>query len=184
MRRLHPRLGWNTPHVEARAALLREAYMRRVLDPGPNRQLVLASANTATAPKHREPLAAIVTSNRKSHVTSLLLDYSLDGRAAFLNEVAYSDFVACPRGNGLDTHRLWEAIYLGSIPIVFRRHIPVKGIDIKLPMLVIDDWKCIIDETFLRSSLDRIRSKKYDYSLVSLDYWVNEILSSSTLKNP
>ena len=26
--------------------------------------------------------------------------------------------VAAPRGNGLDTHRLWEALYLGCVPIV------------------------------------------------------------------
>ena len=27
-------------------------------------------------------------------------------------------FVACPRGNGIDTHRLWETIYRGSIPVL------------------------------------------------------------------
>lgn len=27
-------------------------------------------------------------------------------------------FIACPRGNGVDTHRFWEALYRGSIPIV------------------------------------------------------------------
>lgn len=27
-------------------------------------------------------------------------------------------FIACPRGNGIDTHRLWETLYRGSIPIV------------------------------------------------------------------
>lgn len=27
-------------------------------------------------------------------------------------------YILCPRGNGLDTHRFWEALYRGSIPIV------------------------------------------------------------------
>ncbi len=27
-------------------------------------------------------------------------------------------FVACPRGNGVDTHRVWETLYRGSVPIV------------------------------------------------------------------
>ena len=27
-------------------------------------------------------------------------------------------FTICPRGNGIDTHRIWEAIYLGSIPVI------------------------------------------------------------------
>ena len=29
-----------------------------------------------------------------------------------------SNFVLCPEGNGIDTHRVWEALYSGSIPIV------------------------------------------------------------------
>lgn len=28
-------------------------------------------------------------------------------------------FVFCPRGNGIDTHRFWESLYRGSIPVVF-----------------------------------------------------------------
>ena len=27
-------------------------------------------------------------------------------------------FVFCPEGNGPDTHRLWETLYLGKVPIV------------------------------------------------------------------
>jgi len=29
-------------------------------------------------------------------------------------------YVLCPRGNGIDTHRFWETLYRGSIPIVFK----------------------------------------------------------------
>ena len=27
-------------------------------------------------------------------------------------------FIACPRGNGIDTHRFWETLYRGSLPVV------------------------------------------------------------------
>ena len=27
-------------------------------------------------------------------------------------------FVICPEGNGIDTHRMWEALYLRTIPII------------------------------------------------------------------
>jgi hypothetical protein len=27
-------------------------------------------------------------------------------------------YVICPRGNGIDTHRVWEALYLGVVPVV------------------------------------------------------------------
>ena len=36
----------------------------------------------------------------------------------FLEEAAHSKFVLSPRGNGWDCHRTWEALYIGSIPIV------------------------------------------------------------------
>lgn len=32
--------------------------------------------------------------------------------------MAAHDYVASPRGNGLDCHRFWESLYLGAIPIV------------------------------------------------------------------
>ena len=36
----------------------------------------------------------------------------------YLNSVGSSTFCICPRGNGIDTHRLWECLYVKTIPIV------------------------------------------------------------------
>jgi hypothetical protein len=50
-----------------------------------------------------------------------------------------SMFVACPRGNGLDTHRFWESLYLGAIPIVVKKDaIPAFQFG---PHLAIKDWQ-------------------------------------------
>ena len=32
-------------------------------------------------------------------------------------------YVVCPEGNGIDTHRLWEALYLRTIPIMQKNKI-------------------------------------------------------------
>lgn len=46
--------------------------------------------------------------------------------ANFMSPRNYSElarsykYVLCPRGNGIDTHRFWETLYRGSIPIVER----------------------------------------------------------------
>uniref|UniRef100_A0A6C0H793 Exostosin GT47 domain-containing protein n=1 Tax=viral metagenome TaxID=1070528 RepID=A0A6C0H793_9ZZZZ len=37
----------------------------------------------------------------------------------YLRELAQHKFCLCLRGNGLDTHRFWESLYLGVIPVVF-----------------------------------------------------------------
>lgn len=41
------------------------------------------------------------------------LDYNM-----YLYELSRHYFCLCPRGNGMDTHRFWEALYLGVIPVV------------------------------------------------------------------
>ena len=35
----------------------------------------------------------------------------------YLKELAQHRFCLCIRGNGEDTHRLWESIYVGSVPV-------------------------------------------------------------------
>jgi hypothetical protein len=36
----------------------------------------------------------------------------------YLRELANNRFCLCIRGNGIDTHRLWESLYLGVIPVI------------------------------------------------------------------
>ena len=48
-------------------------------------------------------------------------------------------FAISPHGHGLDTHRTWESLALGNIPIVKRSSIDAlyEG----LPVVVVDDWR-------------------------------------------
>jgi hypothetical protein len=46
--------------------------------------------------------------------------------------------VACPRGNGVDTHRIWESLYLGAVPVITKYdYLPVFE---KWPIHVINSW--------------------------------------------
>lgn len=58
-------------------------------------------------------------------------------------------FVACPRGNGLDTHRIWETLYLGAVPIVLEQeYFPaLRG----WPIWVVESWSdcASLDREFL-----------------------------------
>lgn len=60
-------------------------------------------------------------------------------------------FMLCPRGNGIDTHRLWECLYSGVIPIV-ERQITHKNLD-ALPIVFVDSFK-EINEKFLLEHLN------------------------------
>jgi hypothetical protein len=90
----------------------------------------------------------------------------------FLSEVAQSSFVASPRGNGLDTHRLWESLYLGSIPIVKTSSLDClyEG----LPVLIVSDWGEVTEDK-LKDVKRQFETKSWDLDKLYIDYWVNQI---------
>jgi len=51
-------------------------------------------------------------------------------------------FCICPEGNGHDTHRLWEAFYVKTVPILLRSKFSENiQITTKLPMILLDSWE-------------------------------------------
>lgn len=49
-------------------------------------------------------------------------------------------FVACPRGNGLDTHRFWETLYRNSAPVVIGSDWSNTLRTYGVPMVELQDW--------------------------------------------
>jgi hypothetical protein len=48
-------------------------------------------------------------------------------------------FIISPPGAGPDCHRHWEALYLGSVPIVLRSR-AVEDVLVGMPCVVVDSW--------------------------------------------
>ena len=72
-----------------------------------------------------------------------------------------------PLGNGVDCGRVWQAIYLGSIPII-PRHLNINFY-LDLPILVYDDLSDITED-FLIDQYDKIlNTSSLDKSTMS--YW-------------
>jgi len=99
----------------------------------------------------------------------------------YRKKVIDSTFVMCPPGNGTETHRMWEALFLGSIPIV-KNHITYKNIQ-DLPVFFVDDFKEVSEDSlnkFLKSL-----TKKPDLNLdkLSILYWHQEIQNKSIQTN-
>jgi hypothetical protein len=63
----------------------------------------------------------------------------------YFKEIRSHPFVLCPRGNGYDTHRFWEALYLGAIPIV-RENPVVLAFKDTLPICIVKNWFDITEE--------------------------------------
>jgi hypothetical protein len=91
-------------------------------------------------------------------------------------------FWLSPRGNGIDCHRTWEALYLDIIPIVWNSSLNTLYDD--LPVLIINDHQQL-NVAFLREQLAEIAKKKlakppvYRYEKLRNAYWRRLILSKS-----
>jgi hypothetical protein len=102
---------------------------------------------------------------------------TFEARANYLKKIAESKFTLCPRGMGIDTHRLWETLYLGSIPVVERSPVHDQWVD--LPILFIDSWDQVTKE-FLESSWTTMIQKTWNLEKLKLSYWKDFIQSTIT----
>jgi hypothetical protein len=78
-------------------------------------------------------------------------------------------YVACPRGNGIDTHRFWEALYRGSVPIVKKDKWSKSLTELDIPFIEVDDWDVVpeaigsFDENFQGFEPQRMESLWINY---------------------
>lgn len=112
----------------------------------------------------------------KPWVTKGKLNFDEAGHLQYLKDIHSHKFCICPRGNGFDSHRMMEALYLGTIPIVKKCIAMEQFYD--FPVLFIDDWNEVTQE-FLHAKYDEITSKEYDLDKLYVSHWFNRISASS-----
>ena len=96
----------------------------------------------------------------------------------FLDEIAQHVYILCPQGIGVDTYRLWETIYLGSIPVVI--DCPLIRELSGLPMLVLKHWSDLGIGMLKEQYEDHFSNKDhFDFSKSNLSYWKERILSAA-----
>ena len=90
----------------------------------------------------------------------------------YMKSLRENSFILCPWGNGIDTHRLWEVLYSGSIPIT-KKH-PTYNYEHKLPILFVNNFEEVTYDT-LKKFLDDFDIRNYDFSVLSIDFWEKKI---------
>jgi hypothetical protein len=89
-------------------------------------------------------------------------------------------FVVSPPGNGLDTHRTWEALYFKCIPIVLKSHMTEFFGSIGIPMWVVESYDELSAQTeqTLGEKYDRLKNY-FENEAIWAKYWIDQILLSS-----
>lgn len=97
---------------------------------------------------------------------------SINGQyfSRYLFNLKVYKYCFCPRGNGIDTHRIWEAMYMGCIPVV-KRHITHDFENSDLPIIFLDEWQ----DFNYQDTHGNFNSK-----LLKMQYWKDRICSHLT----
>lgn len=85
----------------------------------------------------------------------------------YFTDCKSSYFVLCPDGNGIDCHRNWEMLYLGSIPIVEKSNFHSE-IYSNLPVIIVDSFKQI-NQKYLLQMINT--TPIINYEKLKFSYW-------------
>jgi len=77
------------------------------------------------------------------------------------------------RGNGADTHRLWEALYRGAFPVVLSDKWSESLRYLSLPLVYVNEWTPASVESVLEKNLENFDPRNLDS--LWMPYWEKRI---------
>lgn len=93
----------------------------------------------------------------------------------FVTELARHKFCLCPRGNGIDSHRFWESLYLDCIPVIVRADwISAYS---EFPVVLLNSWDELPFVDW-RHAYIRIKSTPHRFEGLSLKHLTDRIVGS------
>jgi len=88
-------------------------------------------------------------------------------------------FVLCPPGNGPDTHRAWEVLMLGRIPII--QQLTINDVYADLPVWVVSEWRKFgqLTEDDFKNKFQEFINKWdiFKFEKLTMKYWRDYIRS-------
>lgn len=131
----------------------------------PKRKLLVAFTPNKIKPFREPALKAL---------TATWITREKMNREGWKNAVQTHFFVVCPPGHGYDTHRVWEVLLAGSIPVV--PSTPMDSMYENLPVLIVGNWS-EVNELFLDNIYQHF-SLRTDFCVdkLFLAYWERLIL--------
>ena len=124
---------------------------------------IYVNFNPDTHPRRREILKKIDGNPLYCHSESKDIE-------GYIEDLRSYQFVLSPRGNGIDCHRTWEALYMGAIPIVESSKLDPLFED--LPVIIIDRFEDLTYE-YLVEAYEKMQKRFFKKDKLSSSYWRN-----------
>ncbi len=128
---------------------------------------IYVNFNKYTNLKERHHLYDLFQNFNWATIDKKILDFN-----EYQDNLKNHKFVLCPWGNGVDTHRIWEALYSGSIPVI-KDHITFKCLK-SLPVIFIDDFKNLNHDYLIDKSKELEPISNGD-EFLNLKYWIKKV---------
>jgi hypothetical protein len=94
----------------------------------------------------------------------------------YFDEILAYKMSICPAGNGIDTHRLWEVLYSGRVPITIKMsNFKIYEMYKKLPIIILDDENKLLDKQFIMNKYEEVTSRENQMELLNIEYWIKKI---------
>jgi hypothetical protein len=137
----------------------------------PREKWLYVNFRPETNPAVRGPVFEMFQSRNEDWVT-FQPPQDRGSNGEFLGAIMEHRFVLCPPGNGVDTHRMWEVLLAGAIPVVLRSQAmtPFES----LPILFVDDYR-EVTQAILQNAWTRIRVLEETPKMMFADYWGEKI---------
>ena len=109
------------------------------------------------------------TAIKQIHNNLLHIELDFMKRTDYWINMSKYAFVLSPCGDGLDCNRTWEALCLGSIPIIRLNGAFIKLFE-DLPVLIVSKWRDITNE-LLEKTMKEFQSRVFNMEKLKLSYW-------------
>jgi len=93
----------------------------------------------------------------------------------YLKELSNHKYCICPEGNGLDSHRFWEALWVESIPITLRNPLTEQIQKLGIPCILLNNWD-ELDVLNLPNYSSFVFDEEY-FKKISFKFYSDKILS-------
>jgi len=136
----------------------------------PKQHLVFVNFKVSTNKKMRLPCQAAF----KNQPWATFHESGLSPMETY-DMTAKSKYVISPPGTGIDCHRVYEAIYLGAVPVVITSHLDYFYKN--LPVVIVKDWNDVTEQ-YLNSHFEEdhkklIEWKKRYINWTRPEFWIS-----------
>jgi hypothetical protein len=96
------------------------------------------------------------------------------GRIGYLKNLRKHNLIPCPIGNGIDTHRIWETLYMGGTPVIKKNRV-LESLLVGLPVIILDSWDTLRNFEMMEQKWTRIHETKWDLSPLKLTFQIRRL---------